>query len=67
MPSNSPIPDPLLVDERESARLLNISKRKMWQLGASGEIPFVKIGRSKRYDVDDLRAFIRAQKTGGAK
>jgi hypothetical protein len=57
---------PLLANERESARLLSISTRKMWQLGASGAIPFVKIGRSKRYDVDDLRAYINAQKSEGA-
>jgi hypothetical protein len=65
--SINPSLEPLLVDERESARLLDISPRKMWQLGASGEISYVKIGRSKRYAVDDLRAYISAQKTGGAK
>jgi hypothetical protein len=67
MSNSTPAPSPLLADERESARLLDISPRKMWQLGATGAIPFIKIGRSKRYDVADLRAYIRAQKTGGAR
>jgi excisionase family DNA binding protein len=57
----------LLIREKEAARLLQISNRAMWALAASGAIPFVKIGRSKRYDPDDLRAYIRAQKTGVAK
>jgi len=56
----------LLIREKEAARLLQISNRAMWALGASGKIPVVRVGRSKRYDVEDLRAYIRAQKTGGA-
>jgi hypothetical protein len=65
MSNSTPTPSPLLADERESARLLSISTRKMWQLGASGAIPFIKIGRSKRYAIADLRAYINAQKSGG--
>ena len=32
----------LLIREKEAARLLQISNRAMWALGASGAIPFIK-------------------------
>ena len=54
------IPKFLLVKEPTAAHMLQISERAMWALAASGAIPFVKIGRSKRYDVDDLRAVMDA-------
>jgi len=59
--------EPLLVNEREAAKLLSVSPRTIWARSASGELPIVRIGRSKRYDVSDLRAFIEAQKTGGGR
>jgi hypothetical protein len=65
MSRNSPTSSPLLVDEREAARLLNISPRKMWQLAASGAIPIVRIDSCKRYDLLDLQSYINAQKSGG--
>lgn len=62
----STMPETLVVKEPAAAHILQISNRAMWALGASGAIPFIKIGRSKRYDVADLRAYITEQKTGGA-
>ena len=56
---------PLLVDEREAARLLGVSPRTVWALAASGELSVVRIKRAKRYDMADLRAYIDAQKQGG--
>lgn len=58
--------NPLLFNSKQAAEALAISPRKLWSLTASGEIPHVKIGRSVRYPVDDLRAWIDAQKKGGA-
>src|SRR5262249_26125661 len=49
---------PLLVNEREAARLLRVSPRTVWQLNASGELPCVRLGRAKRYAVASLQEFV---------
>jgi excisionase family DNA binding protein len=54
---------PLLVSEREAARLLGLGARTVWGLRAAGRLPFIKVGSAIRYDVADLRAFITAAKT----
>jgi excisionase family DNA binding protein len=58
------LPDPgkLLVTTEEAASILAISKRNLWTLTKNGEIPFVMIGRCKRYALSDLMRFIE-QKT----
>lgn len=55
----------LLLTPRQAADALAISPRKLWGMTASGEIPCIRCGRSVRYSVDDLRAWIEAQKKGG--
>lgn len=52
----------LLLTPREAAQALRISERKLWGLTASSEIPCVRIGRSVRYDISDLHAWIEARK-----
>jgi len=52
----------LLLTPREAAEALRISERKLWGLTASGQIPCLRIGRSVRYDVDDLRDWIDERK-----
>jgi len=57
---------PLLVNAQTAADLLGVSSRLLWALKDSGDIPHVRVGkRGVRYDVDDLRAFIRRQKVAG--
>ena len=56
----------LLLKAPQAAYALEISLRKLWALTASGEIPYVRIGRSVRYPVESLREWIDAQKQGGA-
>ncbi|WP_068263079.1 helix-turn-helix domain-containing protein [Rubripirellula obstinata] len=56
--------EPQLLKESEAARWLNIGKRKLWSLRASGAIPIVRIGRSVRFDVDDLRDYVAKNKVG---
>jgi hypothetical protein len=52
-------PPALLVDSVEAARLLSISLRSLWGLTSPrGDMPCVKLGRSVRYDVRDLVAWI---------
>ena len=53
---------PYLVRPAEAARLLSIGKRKLWELTNCHAIPFLRIGRSLRYDVRDLEQWIDAQK-----
>lgn len=57
------LPQVLLVDAREAAKVLALSPRKLWSLTAGGEVPCVRIGRMVRYDPVDLRAWIEAQKS----
>jgi predicted DNA-binding transcriptional regulator AlpA len=54
-----------LVRPRDAARILAISERKLWELTNRRIVRAVKIGRSVRYDVRDLEAFIAASKEGG--
>ena len=45
----------LLVKAREAARLLAISQRLLWELTNRGEIPCVRLNRSVRYSIAELR------------
>jgi excisionase family DNA binding protein len=55
----------LLLTLPEAAKALSISQRKLWELTDRGIIAVVRIGRSVRYDVRDLAAFVDAAKQGG--
>jgi excisionase family DNA binding protein len=47
-----------LMKIKQAAAYLCISERKLWDLQKSQLIPAVRIGRSVRFDRDDLDAFI---------
>ena len=51
----------LLVKVEEAARLCRISRSRMYELMAAGEVPSLSIGRSRRIPLDRLRAWIDAQ------
>jgi excisionase family DNA binding protein len=51
-------PDRLLVTAKEAAKMLSISARSLWTMTNMGTIPSIRIGRSVRYSVEDLLAFI---------
>lgn len=56
----------LLAKVPEAAGALAISERKLWELtDPRGPIPCVRIGRSVRYDLRDLRTYIEGQKADG--
>jgi excisionase family DNA binding protein len=57
----------LLVAPPEAAKALAIGQRTLWALTKRGVIPAVRIGRSVRYDVRDLAAFIDRAKEGGGR
>lgn len=66
--SATPLAAPaLLVDSRGAAKALAVSPRTLWGLTASGELPAVRIGRSVRYSVDTLRAYIARQEAAHKK
>lgn len=54
--------NPLLVDRRETARLLDLSERTVSTLTASGEIPHIRIRRCVRYSIADLQQFIASRR-----
>ena len=62
MPTEQPIGDPILLRPHEAAQKLAISERKLWSLTRNDEIRAIRIGRSVRYDVRDLRAWIEYKK-----
>ena len=55
----------MLLTPPQAAEALAISPRKLWGMTAIGEIPHLRIGRSVRYPVDALQAWIDAQQKGG--
>lgn len=52
-----------LVKPPEAAQRLAVSERTLWELTNHGDLTCVRIGRSVRYDVLDLDAWIERQKT----
>jgi excisionase family DNA binding protein len=52
-----------LVTLPEAARLLGVSRSKLYELVAAGELPTVRIGRSRRIAVADLEEFVRRCRT----
>ena len=49
---------PLLLDAAEAAKLLSLSRAKVFDLANNGEIPSIRIGRSMRIPRDRLVAWI---------
>lgn len=52
-----------LLTSREAAEWLAVSPRTLWELANRGDLPCVRIGRSVRYDPNDLDAWIARQKS----
>jgi predicted DNA-binding transcriptional regulator AlpA len=53
--------EPLLVDVATAAQMLAISQRKLWSLTNIGDVPCVRIGKSVRYSLEELRAWTRSK------
>ena len=51
-----------LLRYKEVAERLSISENQVYVLKATGKLPFVKIGRSTRFDEQDIADFIRRRK-----
>lgn len=51
----------LLIDMKAAAKLLDLSERTIWGMANSGRMPTpVKIGRSVRWSIEELRAWVNA-------
>ncbi len=49
----------LLIDTRETAKLLNLSERTIWEMNSSGKMPkAIRIGRAVRWSFDELKEWI---------
>ena len=60
------LPSSQLLNEKEVASILAVQQKTLtsWRHTKRVEIPFVKIGRSVKYRVDDLRTFVEANRQG---
>lgn len=56
------LPDPLMVTPNDAAAMLAISERKLWSLTAAGRVKRLKIDGMVRYAIEDLRAFVEAER-----
>jgi hypothetical protein len=57
----------LLVDSQEAARMLTVSRRKLWSMTFEENpgLPYVRCGRLVRYCPEDLRQWVDTQRKGG--
>jgi hypothetical protein len=65
MSDNKQHDEPLLISEREAARLLDVCERTLFTMRQRGDIPCLRIGRRNLYSVQSLRDWIRAQEKMG--
>jgi excisionase family DNA binding protein len=57
-------PEPLVVGVKEAGRLLAIKQTSVYGLLHSGELAFIKIGRSTRIELAALREYLDHQRVG---
>lgn len=57
------IPDSHLLDDAQTARILDIKKPTLsvWRCTGRIDLPYIKIGRNVRYRAGDLKAFIASR------
>ncbi|HET8630027.1 MAG TPA: helix-turn-helix domain-containing protein [Thermomicrobiales bacterium] len=55
----------LLLRPHECAEALGLCRSKVYELIASGTIPSITIGKSRRIPLDALREWVRAQTAAG--
>ena len=56
------MPEPMLIDRREAARLLGVSHGTIDNLRTRGELQSIKLGARRLFDVADLRKLIQVCK-----
>jgi excisionase family DNA binding protein len=58
-------PPDALLDAGEVAELLGVTRRYVWRLARDGELPYVPLGKYRKFDPCDVRSFIEARKVSG--
>ena len=56
-------PDPILVDSKTLANLLDVSPSHLTELRRRYDLPTVYLGGSVRFDINDVRAWISNHKS----
>lgn len=59
--------DRLLVDAKEAARMLCLSRRTLEQMTRTGAVPSIKLGALRRYRIETLRNWLAAKEAEHAK
>ena len=54
-----------LLTTRQASEILNVCQRTVESLVASGDLPSIKIGASRRIDPAELREWIVSKRKGG--
>lgn len=57
----------LLLTVRETAAMLALSERKLWELTNREGLPSIRIGRLVRYSLTDVEDWVRRQNKAGSK
>jgi excisionase family DNA binding protein len=57
-----PVVEPIAVRVPDAARLIGLSRSRLYELMKRGEVEFVKIGGATLIPYDGLRAFIERQR-----
>lgn len=56
---------PLAVRQREAAAVLSVSPSTVERLTKSGELPSVKLGRVRLYELSVLEEFLKSRRAAG--
>ena len=52
----------MLYSEQEAAEMLGVCNKTLFAEVKAGALPFVRVGRSRKYDINDLKDFIEQRK-----
>ena len=53
-----------LLNVKQTAKILAISPRKLWEIANRKDIPHVRIGRCVRYREEDIDAYVASRRVG---
>jgi excisionase family DNA binding protein len=65
MIETSHLVEPLLVTQREAAKRLMLCEKTIYSAVKAGELPCVRIGKAKRFTLEDLKNWIARKRQVG--
>lgn len=54
-----------LISSAQLAAKLGVSRQQVWNLSARDAVPFYKVGRSQKYDLDEVLKVLKKDKRRG--